>query len=109
VPFLRDRERDHEIEQEAALLLAEYAREHQPVLTPPLPIEDIGELHLKLTFELMNLEQRCGHRDIHGAIWVNQQRIAIDKQFAPNVVRLFCATMSPVQCGGWFHQRLCPT
>lgn len=79
MPFLRD----HEIEQEAALLLAEYAREHQPVLIPPLPIEDIVELHLKLTFELMNLEQRCGHRDIHGAIWVNQQRIAIDKLLDP--------------------------
>jgi len=34
VPFLRD----SEIEQEAALLLAEYARDHQLVLEPPVPI-----------------------------------------------------------------------
>jgi hypothetical protein len=79
VPFLRD----SEIEQEAALLLAEYARDHQPVLEPPVPIEDIVELHLKLTFELKDLEQLCGHRDVHGAIWVNEQRIAIDKQLDP--------------------------
>lgn len=79
VPFLRDRD----IEQEAALLLAEYARDHQPILEPPVPIEDIVELHLKLTFELSDLEQLCGHRDVHGAIWVNEQRIAIDKQLDP--------------------------
>jgi hypothetical protein len=79
VPFLRD----SEIEQEAALLLVEYAQDHKPVLEPPVPIEDIVELHLKLTFELSDLEQLCGHRDVHGAIWVNERRIAIDKQLDP--------------------------
>jgi len=79
VPFLSD----SVIEQEAALLLAEYARDHKPILEPAVPIEDIVELHLKLTFELKDLEQVCGHRDVHGAIWVNEQRIAIDKQLDP--------------------------
>lgn len=79
VPFLSD----SAIEQEAELLLAEFARDHCPISEPPIPIEDIVELHLKLTFELKDLAQVCGHRDVHGAIWVNERRIAIDQQLDP--------------------------
>jgi hypothetical protein len=39
VPFLND----SVIEQEAEILLAEYARDREPILQPPVPIEDIVE------------------------------------------------------------------
>jgi len=79
VPFLHD----SEIEQEAALLLAEYARDHQPILAPPVPIEEIVEIHLRLVCEFKDLHQELGHPDVHGAIWVNERRIAVDVQLDP--------------------------
>lgn len=79
VPFLRD----SEIEEEATLLLAEYARDHHPIMGPPVPIEDIVELHLKLIFEFKDLHKELGHPDVHGAIWVNERRIAVDQQLDP--------------------------
>ena len=39
------------IEQDAAALLAEYARARGEVIVPPIPIEDILEKHLKLGIE----------------------------------------------------------
>ena len=40
-----------DIEQDAAALLAEYARAKGVVIGPPIPIEDILEKHLKLRIE----------------------------------------------------------
>jgi hypothetical protein len=79
VPFLRD----SEIEAEAALLLAEYARDRQPIQGPPVPIEEIVELHLRLVCEFKDLHKELGHPDVHGAIWVNERRIAVDQQLDP--------------------------
>jgi hypothetical protein len=52
VPFLTDKA----TEEEAALLVAEYCAQQQPIATPPIPIDDIIELHLKLTFEIGDLQ-----------------------------------------------------
>jgi hypothetical protein len=79
VPFLRD----SEIGWEAALLLAEYGRDKKPIIEPPVPIEDIVELHLKLVFEFKDLLKELEHPDVHGAIWVNERRIAVDMQLDP--------------------------
>jgi len=82
VPFLQD----GEIEQEADGLLTEYCREQNKVMTePPVPIEDLVELHLQLVFEFKDLHQELGFPDIHGAIWVNERRIAIDTQLDPHL------------------------
>jgi Zn-dependent peptidase ImmA (M78 family) len=71
------------IEAEANALLAEFAREKYPVIAPPVPIDEIVELHLNLTFEIMDLQTLFGHGDIHGAIWFHEKRIAIDTQLDP--------------------------
>ena len=47
VPYMKE----EDIEQDAAALLAEYARARGVVIVPPIPIEDIIEKHLKLGIE----------------------------------------------------------
>jgi hypothetical protein len=81
VPFLRK----DVIEDEAELLLAEFAGDQRPVLTPPVPIDDIIELHLQLSFEIRDLRSLFGFGDVHGAIWFRDKRIAVDKQLDPDL------------------------
>ena len=64
VPYLKERE----LEDEALLLLAEYGREHSKVVAPPIPVDEIIEIHLKLTFELKDMAKLFGHGDVHGAL-----------------------------------------
>lgn len=71
------------IEAEANFLLAEFCRDRYQVSAPPVPIDDIVELHLKLAFGIMDLRTLFGHGDIHGAIWINEKRIAVDAQLDP--------------------------
>lgn len=80
VPYLRK----EVIESEAALVLAEYGKEHGEVTTPPVPIDEIVELHLKLTLEIMDLQQIFGFGDVHGAIWFRSQRVGIDQSLDPD-------------------------
>jgi hypothetical protein len=79
VPYLRK----EFIESEAAQLLAEYGQEHGHVTAPPVPVDDIIELHLKLALEIKDLRQLFGFGDVHGAIWFKAQRIGIDQSLDP--------------------------
>jgi hypothetical protein len=79
VPFLRE----EVIESEAEMLLAEYGREHEAIICPPVPIDEIIELHLKLEFEIRDLRTLFGLGDVHGAIWFRERRIAVDAQLDP--------------------------
>src|SRR5438128_1362815 len=80
VPYLRK----EVIESEAALVLAEYGREHGEVIAPPVPVDEIVELYLKLTLEIMDLQQIFGFGDVHGAIWFRSQRVGIDQSLDPD-------------------------
>lgn len=79
VPFLHDRV----IEEHADLLLAEYAEAHGAI-TVPVPLDDIVELHLKLTYEIDDLRARFGSPDVLGAIWFNENIIRIDASLDPH-------------------------
>ncbi len=81
VPFLRE----EVIAGEANLLLAEFARDQRPILAPPVPIDDLVELHLKLSFEIRDLRSLFGFGDVHGAVWFRDKLIAVDKQLDPDV------------------------
>lgn len=72
------------IEGEAALLLAEYAERFDAVAKPPVPVDDIIELHLKLALEYKDLRQIFGFGDVHGAIWFRLQKIGVDQSLDPN-------------------------
>ena len=80
VPYLTDKA----IEEEAALLLAEFCAQQRPVVVPPIPIDDIIELHLKLTFEISDLQGLFRVADVHGAIWINDGRLAVDQSLDPD-------------------------
>jgi hypothetical protein len=80
VPFLTDKA----IEEEAALLLSEYCAQHKPIVAPPIPIDEIIELHLKLTFEVQDLQDLFRAADVHGAIWINEGRLAVDQSLDPS-------------------------
>ncbi len=64
VPFLHEKQ----IEAEADLLLAEYGHEHEPILAPPVPLDEIVEFHLHLTLEYKDLKALFGPSECVG-VW----------------------------------------
>jgi len=79
VPYLREKE----IEAEAQLLLEEYAHSHEWKLAPPVPVEDIIELHLKLAFGIEDLQALLRVPDVLGAIWFKEREIRVDVRLDP--------------------------
>jgi hypothetical protein len=75
--------KDQEFEEEAALLLAEYGTNHGQVTAPPIPVDEIVELYLRLTLELIDTRKLFGVDDVHGALWVNEKRVGIDQRLDP--------------------------
>jgi Zn-dependent peptidase ImmA (M78 family) len=71
------------IESAAATVLAEYGIKHGPVIQPPVPIDDIVELQLKLALQIMDLQRIFGFGDVHGAIWFRSQRVGVDQSLDP--------------------------
>ncbi len=53
-----------EFDDEAALLLAEYGREHGIVTAPPIPIDEIVEEHLKIAVEIRDLRSEFPEGDV---------------------------------------------
>ena len=82
VPFLPPKR----IEDQAKLLLDEWAETHPAVTEPPVPIEDILELHLELAFCIADLKAELGHPDILGGIWFGDRMIKVDQSLDPNVM-----------------------
>jgi len=81
VPFLPEKR----IEDQAELLLAEWAESHLAVSEPPVPIEDILELHLELAFIVADLQTELGHRDVLGGIWFGDRMIKVDQSLDPSI------------------------
>lgn len=86
VPYLHE----EVIEHDAEALLAEYEFARNVTITPPVPIEDIVEKHLKLRFEFDDAHTMLGfprtsgqEADILGAIFFDEGRIVIDESLDP--------------------------
>ena len=75
--------KDQEFEDEAALLLAEYGNKHGQVTAPPIPIDEIVELYLRLVLTFDDMREHFGVDDVHGALWVNDHRVGIDQRLEP--------------------------
>jgi hypothetical protein len=72
------------IESEAAFLLQEFAERFEVTCEAPVPLDDIVELHLSLTLELKDLKAAFPFADVHGAIWFDEGKIAIDASLDPH-------------------------
>jgi Zn-dependent peptidase ImmA (M78 family) len=81
VPFLHIKQ----IEAEADLLIAEFGDRFHPVLAPPVPLDDMVELHLRLALEFWDMKLLFPFADVHGAIWFDQARIGVDQNLDPLV------------------------
>jgi len=81
VPFLHEKS----IEGHAQLLLDEWALNHPAVTEPPVPIEDILELHLGLAFSVTDLQDELGHPDVLGGIWFGDRMIKVDQSLDPTL------------------------
>jgi len=80
VPYLHETQ----IEREAQLLLDEWAETHPGAGEPPLPIEEILEIHLGLAFEIADLHAELGHSDVLGGIWFGSCTIKVDRTLDPS-------------------------
>ncbi|NLE59239.1 MAG: ImmA/IrrE family metallo-endopeptidase [Planctomycetes bacterium] len=74
-----------QIEKEAALLLDEYDERHGRIVGPPIPIDEIVELHLGLTLEVKDMRRLFRFGDVHGALWMEQRVVGIDRSLDPAV------------------------
>ena len=81
VPFLPEKR----IEDQAQLLLNEWSENHAAISEPPVPIEDILELHLELAFIVADLRTELGHPDVLGGIWFGDRMIKVDKSLDPSI------------------------
>ena len=86
IPYLAE----EAIERDAAALLAEYAQARGITITPPIPIEDIVEKHLKLRIEFDDTHKVFGiprdserDADILGMMYFDEARIVIDESLDP--------------------------
>ena len=79
VPFLHEKQ----IERDAVCLLQEYSEKLQTIVAPPVPIDDIAELHLQLILEYKDFRSLFPFADVHGAIWFEEGRIGIEKSLDP--------------------------
>lgn len=85
VPYLKE----DDIEQDAASLLADFAKARGVAIVPPVPIEDILEKHLKLgiefddTHSLFGIPRAGKDPDILGAMYFDEERIVIDESLDP--------------------------
>ena len=73
------------IEDRAGQVLRDYQAEYGRIWMPPVPIDAIVELHLKLTFSFMDLCEMYGTEGIHGALWVDRREVGIDQSLDPEL------------------------
>lgn len=74
---------ESEIATKAALLIQGYEKQFNVRLSPPIPIDEIAECHLELDLRFVNLESRLHRKDVLGAIWIEEKRVAIDDSLDP--------------------------
>ena len=67
------------IEAAAMQLLGRYGQKVGEITAPPVPIDEIIECHLDLTFDFDDLVKQFGSEDVLGASWLDDKRVVIDQ------------------------------
>lgn len=84
VPFVAP----EKLESAVRELLLQFGRWRGAAVTPPVPVEDIVEKYLGLTFEFDDLEKRLGVPDVLGAAWFDEKIIRVDESLLDKEGRL---------------------
>ncbi len=71
------------IEFAAQRLLCEYCRAIEPIVAPPIPIEEVLERLLRLNLVFDNLRTVVGVEGVLGALCVDQREVLIDQSLDP--------------------------
>ncbi len=79
VPYLHQKQ----IEAEANLVLAEWGQAHGEIAAPPVPIDEILELHLGLTMEFKDMGELFPFGDVLGALWMQERLVGISQTLDP--------------------------
>jgi hypothetical protein len=72
------------IEAAAMQLLGRYGQKFGEITAPPVPIDEIIECHLDLTFDFDDLVTQFGSSDVLGASWLDDKRVVIDQSLDPD-------------------------
>ena len=87
VPFLTEAQ----IEARSDALLEAFGRDREPILVPPVPVEDRLLFHLGLRLHMDDLHARfsvprtAGRVDILAALWIEDREIRIDESLDPEL------------------------
>jgi Zn-dependent peptidase ImmA (M78 family) len=80
VPFLTRKE----IENEANVLLASYGAKYGALDKPPIPADEILNVHLKVALDFDNLSKLLNvDSDVFGATWLERRQVVIDESLDP--------------------------
>jgi len=71
------------IERAAVELLNAYGRKFAPIVSPPVPAEEILECYLDLSLGFDDLTKRLGESGILGATWIEDRNVVIDQSLDP--------------------------
>ena len=72
------------IERDADVLIAQFAQGRGAPVVAPVPVEEILEFHLGLTFAIEDLSELLGARGVLGAIWFNERIVRVDTRLDPS-------------------------
>lgn len=71
------------IEAEATAILERYAAECEPILKPPVPVDELPQMILSVRLEFGDLQKMLERRDAIGATWFETREIYIDQSLDP--------------------------
>lgn len=95
--------RPAEIEGAANELLRKYGASRGTPVEPPVPVDDIIELHLKIDLAYVDLVATLGMKDVLGATWFDEKKIRIEESLETQEGRLFFTMAHEV--GHWILHR----
>ncbi len=74
-----------DIEAGTLVLLADYGRKYGVSVQPPVPVEEILEAHLGLTFDFADLPRLLNVPNVLGGTWIRSREVKIDQSLDPSV------------------------
>ena len=73
------------IEAGTQVLVADYGRRYGITVQPPIPVEEILEAHLGLTYDFADLPELLGMPNVLGGTWFRSRQVKIDESLDPSV------------------------